>query len=476
MQEKEERYTPEEANSSGMKRIKKIDFTGRIYLEETSTNTKMILVEKGNFVISGINVQKGAMAIYTANEPVLASIHYSSYQYDHQLIDVGYLKWFLTSAKFKNLLHEQVGGGIKTEIKAKHLLPLEVILPDIEIQRSIVSRLEQIVSFLNKLKQENVTTEQLISKLRKSILQQAIEGKLVEQSPDDVPASVLLKSIVKEKKKLIEEKKIKKSKPLPPISEEEKPFPLPKGWEWCRLGDIVLNFRYGTSLPSSYSVEGVPVLRIPNLDTSNSSIDTKDMKYSLMSNHESKELLLEENDMLMIRSNGSSSLVGRVAIVSSEQSKQFCYAGYLVRLKFILQCTDVRYIVKVFNSSFVRTNIESSLRENTDVKNFSATKAANLLFPLPPLAEQERIVEKVDVLMTLCDKLEEEVATAKGYADQLLESVLQEAFTEQPREKISPFPAEPTQDVKMIARGGAMEEDVYQRLLKHAMEMVENNA
>lgn len=126
---RESRFKPNDKSISGLKRIDKIDFSGKIFLSDKSSNTDMIVVKKGDLVISGINVEKGAMSVYRGEEDVTATIHYSSYSFNENKIDIEFLKYFLRSPEFREALKEQVPGGIKTEIKPKHLLPLEVIIP-----------------------------------------------------------------------------------------------------------------------------------------------------------------------------------------------------------------------------------------------------------------------------------------------------------------------------------------------------------
>ncbi|EJG5647569.1 restriction endonuclease subunit S, partial [Salmonella enterica] len=109
------------------------------------------------------------------------------------------------------------------------------------------------------------TTEASIDALKQTILQLAVMGKLVPQDPNDEPASELLKRIAQEKAQLVKDGKMKKQKPLPPISDEEKPFELPDGWEWVKLGNILHDIKYGTSQKCDYNISGYPVLRIPNI-------------------------------------------------------------------------------------------------------------------------------------------------------------------------------------------------------------------
>lgn len=445
-------------------------------LKEDGGATNYYVRSKGQFIYGKQNLFKGAFGIIPEElDGFESTVDLPCFDVREDCYPEWIVRYLQSGKRYKNLLSQSKGSGAK-RVNPEKLYMVDIPFPDKYVQKELLEKFSKTEKFQNEILNELAEQKKYISKLRQSILQQAIEGKLVEQDPNDEPASVLLKAIAKEKKKLIDEKKLKKPKPLPPITDEEKVFTLPQGWEWCRLGEISKSFRYGTSLPSSYEIDGTPILRIPNLIIETATVDISDIKYAFMPQTEVKELLLEPCDMLMIRSNGSPTLVGRVAIVNKLDSQKYCYAGYLIRIRYFLDKTDIHYVKHLLNSSYIRKLIETSFNDTTSVKNFSASKVAKLAIPLPPLAEQKRIVEKVGKLMELCDKLEEEVATAKKYADQLLESVLQEAFSDKPKEKIIPIPTEQPFNVRMAARGGTMNEDVYQRLLAHAMEMVENNA
>jgi len=152
--EREGKYKPDDKAISGLKRIEKIDFSGKFHIASKPSRTNMILICPNDLVISGINVSKGAMGVYHGNENVTATIHYSSYTFDTESINIEYFKRFLKSQEFVRLLKRQVKGGIKTEIKPKHLLALEIGLPTVDEQERIVSRFESVETEDRELKEE----------------------------------------------------------------------------------------------------------------------------------------------------------------------------------------------------------------------------------------------------------------------------------------------------------------------------------
>ena len=176
LKEREGRYSPDDKKLSGLERLNKIDFSGEIHLSSKGSKTDMIIVEPGDLVISGINVAKGAIAVYQGSKPITATIHYSSYGFDKDRIDIEYFKRFVKSQAFIQAL--EVRGGIKTEIKPKHFLPIEIDLPDIGEQREIVSLFRRVEDEIGELGSEISTQVQYLNMLRQAVLQDAIEGKL----------------------------------------------------------------------------------------------------------------------------------------------------------------------------------------------------------------------------------------------------------------------------------------------------------
>ncbi|HHR9850399.1 TPA: restriction endonuclease subunit S [Salmonella enterica subsp. enterica serovar Concord] len=254
------------------------------------------------------------------------------------------------------------------------------------------------------------TTEASIDALKQTILQLAVMGKLVPQDPNDEPASELLKRIAQEKAQLVKDGKMKKQKPLPPISDEEKPFELPDGWEWVKLGNILHDIKYGTSQKCDYNILGYPVLRIPNIVKG--IIDLADIKYGALTDSELKDLTLNKNDLLFIRSNGSTNIVGQSTLVQHDL-KDHAYAGYIIRVRLHNEYINARYINMVMKSNLIREQIEGPIRTTTGVKNINSNELMGLLVPLPPKNEQGIIIKKINEIDTTLSNLKVSIQSAQ---------------------------------------------------------------
>ncbi|EBG4762519.1 restriction endonuclease subunit S [Salmonella enterica subsp. enterica serovar Derby] len=254
------------------------------------------------------------------------------------------------------------------------------------------------------------TTEASIDALKQTILQLAVMGKLVPQDPNDEPASELLKRIAQEKAQLVKDGKMKKQKPLPPISDEEKPFELPDGWEWVKLGNILHDIKYGTSQKCDYNISGYPVLRIPNIVKG--IIDLADIKYGALTDSELKDLTLNKNDLLFIRSNGSTNIVGQSTLVQHD-IKDHAYAGYIIRVRLHNEYINARYINMIMKSNLIREQIEGPIRTTTGVKNINSNELMGLLVPLPPKNEQGIIIKKINEIDTTLSNLKVSIQSAQ---------------------------------------------------------------
>ncbi len=255
-----------------------------------------------------------------------------------------------------------------------------------------------------------------IKKLRELILELAVRGKLVPQDANDESTSVLIKRIQAEKAKLIAEGKIKKDKPLAVITEEEKSFELPKSWEWVRLGDISSTVQYGYTDSANHHSRDVLFLRIT--DIQDDAVNWATVPGCSISLSDSDSYALENNDLVIARTGGT---IGKSYLVTGLDQKAV-FASYLIRIGN-LSSTSAEY-KKVFLGSVLywRQLIASSM--GTGQPNVNGTALKNLIFSLPPLAEQRRIVAKVDELMALCDQLETQHNNATEAHDKLVSHLL----------------------------------------------------
>ncbi|EPQ9956549.1 restriction endonuclease subunit S [Enterobacter hormaechei] len=248
------------------------------------------------------------------------------------------------------------------------------------------------------------TTEASIDVLKQTILQLAVMGKLVPQDPNDEPASELLKRIDQEKAQLVKEGRIKKQKPLPPISDDEKPFELPEGWEWCRLETITELITKGSS-PKwqgvSYTDNPNDVLFITSENVGSFKILLDSEKYvEKKFNEIEPRSILTHNDILM---NIVGASIGRTAIFNMNRNANINQAVCLIRV--INNSMLLSYLLNFFNSDICLSYMFDKQVDNARA-NLSMGNIAKFVLPIPPLNEQKRIVEHIDNLMSICDKLQ----------------------------------------------------------------------
>ncbi|MCE0734147.1 restriction endonuclease subunit S [Halomonas sp. G15] len=249
------------------------------------------------------------------------------------------------------------------------------------------------------------TTEASIDKLKQAILQLAVMGRLVEQDPNDEPASVLLEKIAEEKTRLIKERKIKKSKVTPKMQEETIPFDIPKNWEWCRLESLTLYSESGWSPQCNSaprSEDGWGVLKVSAVSWGKfNPNENKGLPDSLSPR---KELEVRPSDFLISRAN-TADLVARSVIVPTTSPEKLMLSDKIIRV--VLSKKIYPPYINIFNNSAYAREYYSSVAGGTShsMKNVSRDKINQLAIALPPLNEQIRILEVVENLLLLCEKI-----------------------------------------------------------------------
>jgi type I restriction enzyme S subunit len=280
-------------------------------------------------------------------------------------------------------------------------------------------------SFLN----EFISQQTYLTKLRETILQEAIEGKLtadwrvnnpVQKGDPNTDAAALLEKIKAEKLKLIADGKIKKDKPLAPIKADDVPFDLPAGWIWVRLLDICLSVTDGDHQPPPKSKEGFPFLVISNV--SKGIVDFYETRFVSAEyfNSLQEEKKPKDGDLLY-------TVTGSYGIVMLlHDTKEFCVQRHIGIIK-PSSLIGGKYLHKSLLSASCKRQADK-VAWGVAQKTVPLTGLRGFLIPLPPLAEQQAIVERVDRLLNHVNALEQQVKERKGYAEQLMQAVLKEAF------------------------------------------------
>ncbi|RHU67082.1 hypothetical protein DXC62_12080 [Ruminococcaceae bacterium TF06-43] len=362
---------------------------------------------EGTNIDSGKFVKKGTMLILVDGENS-GEVFFASEDgymgstfkvlYIPEAVYVPYVLYFLLLKK--QLFRNRKTGAAIPHLNKELFFNLLFPVPPLAEQERIVAKIEELLPLVSEYdgveKRISALNAEFPDKLRKSILQQAVQGKLTERDPSDEPAIELLDRIRAEKAKLIAEGKIKKEKIIPVISEEDQLFDIPDTWTWTTIADTCTNIQYGTSEKSAPSGK-VAVLRMGNLQ--GGKIDYSNLVYT-SNDYDIERCHLEYNDLLFNRTN-SKELVGKTAIYKAEIPA--IYAGYLIRVTPIMIDSD--YLNYVMQSHFFKKYCLAVKTDAIGQSNINAEKLKRFVFPLPPLAEQKRIVARVEDLLAACKAL-----------------------------------------------------------------------
>lgn len=312
-------------------------------------------------------------------------------------IEINYFISFLLSPFVKTYYLSLLSGFNSPSVSQEDFLSTPFPLPPLAEQQRIVSKVNELMALCDELEAVEQELDALESHfeeyLPKSILQAAVQGKLLPQDIHDEPAPVLLEHIRTEKVRLIKEGKIKKEKPIPPITEDNIPYDLPEGWVWCRLGELC-NFGETISAMPDNIPDDAWVLELEDIQKDTGEI----VQYKTKAERESKSSkhVFYKGDVLYSKLRpylNKVTIAGKDGYCSSE----------ILPLQF---CKDIypQYAICFLRSpTFVDYAIERSY--GVKMPRLGTEDGRNALFPLPPLAEQQRIVAKVNELMVLCEEI-----------------------------------------------------------------------
>ncbi|WP_299143122.1 restriction endonuclease subunit S [uncultured Dialister sp.] len=311
-----------------------------------------------------------------------------------------YLYYCLQS--FTKDIENRASGTTFKEISGAEFGKTIIPLPPLSEQHRIVDKLENLKPLVDAYGQAAEELDELNRKfpgdLKKSLLQQAMEGKLVSQKKEEGTAAELLKEIRKEKAKLVKEGKLKKTKPLLAVREEEKPFDIPDSWEWVRLGEVCNVARGGSPRPIksflTENIEGINWIKIGDTDKTGKYINSTAQK--IIKEGVVKSRFVHKGDLLLTNSMS----FGHPYILNINGC---IHDGWLVLFDY--ESTYYRdFLYYLLCTPFIRFQFVVKAA-GAVVKNLNSDKVSQTIVPLPPLAEQHRIVEKLESLLVLCDKL-----------------------------------------------------------------------
>lgn len=325
---------------------------------------------------------------------------------DASVLDSKYLLYYISSSFNKEQCKPNIhkSGQAFYNLKKSGFIEQPICIPPIEEQHRIVDKIEELLPFVERYAEAYKKLEQFNAKfpedMKKSILQYAIQGKLVEQRPEEGTAEDLYKAIQEEKQKLIKEGKIKKEKPLAEITEDEIPFDIPESWKWVRLsGAALVIVDCPHSTPNYLTSEGDYYAIDTNCIDANG--DITGFRYVDITDYSKRieRLEPEENDIVYTRE-GS---ICRAAILPG--NKKICL-GQRVMLIRCPEYLDAQYLKRILMAPQTVSTLTSK-QKGLGAKHVNVSDVCNLVFPLPPIGEQYRIVEKIDELLPFCNRLSE---------------------------------------------------------------------
>lgn len=352
--------------------------------------------EKGDLILSKVGTT-GVPAIVDTTEPFSLFVSVALLKFDCKCIDIKFLYYMLMSPLVQAQATENTRGVGNKNWVLDAIASTMVVLPPLVEQKRIVAKIEELLPLVDRYAASYEKLEQFNAKfpedMKKSILQYAIQGKLVEQRPEEGTAEELYQQIQTEKKRLTKEGKIKKEKPLPEIAEDEIPFDIPESWKWVRLGDC-----------TGYS-QIKPKISPKDITENMWSLDLEDIQ--------------KESGAILTRITASERKITGDKVLFYKG--QVLYSKLRPYLKKILVAPDngictpelvpfntylvyANYIVYVLRSPHIDYAV-NSVTYGVKMPRVGTETMVNLLIPLPPIAEQKRIVAKLEEILPLCERL-----------------------------------------------------------------------
>ena len=376
------------------------DFTKVKEMPFTDAELERCTVKKGDLLVCE-GGDCGRSAVWDYDEEVCIQNHV------HRLRpyrDVNIYYFYYLFYLYKNTGRLRGRGvaiqGLSHEAIHKVVLPLAPL----EEQHCIVAKIEELLPYVDRYAAAYEKLEQFNAKfpedMKRSILQYAIQGKLVEQRPEEGTGEELYRRIQYEKQRLIQEGKIKKEKPLAAITDDEIPFEIPESWKWVRFGEVY-SLSNGTASRGTKGGIKHPVLRLADL--SGGAVDVSNIRSIELAEKEYLSHQVVKDDLIFIRVNGTKARVATAFHYKEDNVVSYCdhlFCGHKVSEGIL-----VEYMMYIFNAASTRKQLLPEIKTTAGQNTISQASMAKIIIPLPPLAEQKRIVAKLEEILPLCERL-----------------------------------------------------------------------
>lgn len=356
-----------------------------------------------NDVVVCIRGSLGKHGVYPFDQGAIASSLVILRNYFFNICDDEFLLLYLDSPLFFSEIKKYDNGTAQPNLAAKSLEQFLIPLPPLYEQKRIVAKIEELLPLVDRYAVAYEKLEQFNTKfpedMKKSILQYAIQGKLVEQRPEEGTGEELYQQIQAEKQRLIQEKKIKKEKKLPEIAEDEIPFDIPESWKWVRLGSVVSVYG-GKRIPAGrkLTVEDTGHVYIRVSDMKDGCVSTENLQFVPQDIYPSISRYIIGKEDVFITVAGT---IGRVGKIPPELDGANLTEN---ADRLVFSQLDQNWLIKCLQSSVVQSQIIDATTKVGQPK-LAIVRIQNMMIPLPPLAEQKRIVAKIEELLPLCERL-----------------------------------------------------------------------
>ena len=361
----------------------------------TEQELERCIAQKGDLLVCE-GGDCGRAAIWNYDEKVCIQNHVHRIR-PYKEVSIEYFYYLFYLYKFTGRLkgHGVAIQGLSSEAIHKVLCPL----PPLAEQKRIVAKIEELLPYLDRYEKAWNRLEEFNRRfpadMQKSILQMAIQGKLVEQRPEEGTGEELYQQIQAEKKRLIAEGKIKREKPLPEITEDEIPFEIPEGWKWCRLPSVA-DMCLGKMLDKQKN-QGILAPYLRNVNVRWGDFELDDLLEMRFEDVLDDRFLIQKNDLVMCEGGEP----GRCAVWKDETPIHFQKALHRIRFAKFL---SPNYFYYVF-SLYANNGIFNKLFTGTTIKHLTGQSLDRIIVPLPPIAEQKRIVERLEETLAVCARL-----------------------------------------------------------------------